>query len=211
MAGIYHSRFCRADSRQTEVSGGCRMFTSYGSEAISIRDIFLEPGALLTINGTAQVQDILLPVVGSFVLATAATEQQIHPGFVYSCPQKNGSLTTIHNTEPETINLLHISITTSEHTAAQAAALPVTKKNRLCYGEGLAAHIAAGVYDSRSKENILLPGDKNALVLYVINGSFEAEGRLMEYRDSLLLKDIRSAELEALSENAIIVTIFYTH
>ncbi|WP_042722311.1 hypothetical protein, partial [Flavobacterium sp. B17] len=39
----------------------------------------------------------------------------------------------------------------------------------------------------------------------VINGAFEFQNRLLETRDSILLRDIQILEFEALSENALII------
>jgi len=39
----------------------------------------------------------------------------------------------------------------------------------------------------------------------VINGAFEFQNRLLETRDSILLRDIKILEFEALSENALII------
>jgi hypothetical protein len=50
----------------------------------------------------------------------------------------------------------------------------------------------------------------SAMMVYIINGSFEVDGRLMEHRDALLVWDTDSIEYEALSEAAIILLIEFS-
>jgi redox-sensitive bicupin YhaK (pirin superfamily) len=50
--------------------------------------------------------------------------------------------------------------------------------------------------------------NKNAgLFVFVIEGAFEVEGRLLHERDSLALWETGKAEMEALSNDAIILVI----
>ncbi len=47
----------------------------------------------------------------------------------------------------------------------------------------------------------------NSLYTFIVDGAFEIEGRLMHARDGLALWNTEKIELEALSNNAIVVVL----
>jgi hypothetical protein len=113
----------------------------------------------------------------------------------------------------EAVNFLHIGINDERGNLVVTptlCALTLATKNKLTCGDDIAAHIKAGVYDSRTDDSVRLTGNCSHIFAYVINGSFEVEGRLMEYRDGLLLWETEVVAFEALSETAIILFIEYT-
>ena len=62
------------------------------------------------------------------------------------------------------------------------------------------------------QETLYKLGSKNILFFgFVIAGAFEAEGRLLHEKDGLALWDITEVELEALSNNALMLTIELQH
>jgi redox-sensitive bicupin YhaK (pirin superfamily) len=69
--------------------------------------------------------------------------------------------------------------------------------------------IAVGKFSGRG-ETVYLPKNKTAgLFVFVIEGAFEVEGRLLHARDGLALWETAAAEMEALSNDAIILLIEY--
>jgi redox-sensitive bicupin YhaK (pirin superfamily) len=69
--------------------------------------------------------------------------------------------------------------------------------------------IAVGKFSGRG-ETVYLSKNKNAgLFVFVIEGAFEVEGRLLHDRDGLALWETAAAEMEALSNDAIILLIEY--
>ncbi|NEU09358.1 hypothetical protein GZH53_13620 [Flavihumibacter sp. R14] len=64
-----------------------------------------------------------------------------------------------------------------------------------------------GAFAGREETIFRLQDERSVLLAYVIAGAFEIEGRLLEAGDALELWDIREAELEALSNQAIIVLL----
>jgi hypothetical protein len=62
-----------------------------------------------------------------------------------------------------------------------------------------------GIYDGRKEGFYTLKNHLNGLFVFVINGAFEVENRLLQEKDGLSLKKIATIEWEALSENAILV------
>lgn len=64
-----------------------------------------------------------------------------------------------------------------------------------------------GFYDGRKEGTFRLRNSKNGLFVFVLNGAFEVENRLLESKDGLALKETDKIEWEALSENAILMVI----
>lgn len=61
-----------------------------------------------------------------------------------------------------------------------------------------------GIFDGRKKGFYTLKNPKNGIFVYVVNGAFEVEDRLLEPKDGLSMKT-EMIEWEALSENAVLL------
>lgn len=64
-----------------------------------------------------------------------------------------------------------------------------------------------GLYEGRKEEIYSLYNPDKTIFGMVINGAFEFQNRLLETRDSILLREISALEFEALSENALILLL----
>lgn len=73
---------------------------------------------------------------------------------------------------------------------------------------GLPFKLSAGQFDGRS-ETIYRKEKGTLLFCYVVAGAFEVEGRLLHAQDGLALWDTHAVELEALSSNALMLTLEY--
>ncbi|PJJ10085.1 hypothetical protein CLU83_3475 [Flavobacterium sp. 1] len=62
-----------------------------------------------------------------------------------------------------------------------------------------------GIYDGRKEGFYVLKNNLNGVFIFVINGAFEVENRLLQEKDGLSLRKIETVEWEALSENAILL------
>lgn len=62
-----------------------------------------------------------------------------------------------------------------------------------------------GVYDGRKEGFYTLKNPKNGVFVFVVNGAFEVENRLLEAKDGLSLNKTEVIEWEALSENAVLL------
>lgn len=67
--------------------------------------------------------------------------------------------------------------------------------------------IFIGIFEGRKEAMYKLKNDKNTIWGFVINGAFELQNRLLETRDALKIWKLKEIELEALSENAIILIL----
>lgn len=64
-----------------------------------------------------------------------------------------------------------------------------------------------GVFEGRRKGKYALKNKNNGVFVFVVNGAFEVEDRLLEAKDGLSLSKIAAVEWEALSENAILLVM----
>lgn len=62
-----------------------------------------------------------------------------------------------------------------------------------------------GIYDGRKEGFYALKNNLNGVFVFVINGAFEVENRLLQEKDGLSLIKIETVEWEALSGNAILL------
>ncbi|WP_316798774.1 hypothetical protein [Pedobacter frigidisoli] len=67
--------------------------------------------------------------------------------------------------------------------------------------------LSAGIFAGREEAIYSMQNNQSKFFCIVIDGAFEIEGRLMHARDSLSLWDTEQVELEALSNNAIILIL----
>ncbi|MNL57654.1 hypothetical protein D3C87_1812330 [compost metagenome] len=64
-----------------------------------------------------------------------------------------------------------------------------------------------GIYDGRKEGTFTLKNTNNGIFVFVINGAFEIEDRLLEAKDGLAIKKTRTIEWESLSQNAMLLVI----
>ncbi|CAD0000866.1 pirin family protein [Flavobacterium chungangense] len=62
-----------------------------------------------------------------------------------------------------------------------------------------------GIFDGRKKGFYTLKNPKNGIFVYIVNGAFEVEDRLLEPKDGLSMEKTEMIEWEALSENAVLL------
>lgn len=62
-----------------------------------------------------------------------------------------------------------------------------------------------GLYEGRKEETYSPYNSDKTIFGMVINGAFEFQNRLLETRDSILLREIDALEFETLSENALLI------
>ncbi|MEJ2884540.1 pirin family protein [Pedobacter sp. GR22-6] len=177
--------------------------------------------------GTAQLEMevskpsyvILIPVTGDLEYTDVETGKMNVPVgqvLVRKCPADH--LFRIGNpyTE-EVISLIQIWISAADISQSSTLMLdlaPGVSPNRLVelsaavVDAGLPFKLSAGQFDGRA-ETIYRKEKDSLLFCYVVAGAFEVEGRLLHAQDGLALWDTETLELEALSNNALMLTLEY--
>lgn len=170
----------------------------------------LAPGRSITMQVEEDSDIILIPVVGAVNwrdsagnTALAAAGQSLY----YSAPK--GAGITISNPYADAlVNFLQIWIKRQDTAAAtiQICDFDLNKhKDRLLPVFHNRAFL--GQFNGRAETTLPLPPGANGFFAFVIQGAFEVQFRLMHAKDGLALWDLQEIELEALSNDAIIIVV----
>jgi redox-sensitive bicupin YhaK (pirin superfamily) len=155
---------------------------------------------------TMEVEDdsdiILIPVVGAVV----CDDQLVEAGQTQFLSMAAGSSFSVTNPyETELVKFLQLWIKVPGTTAPELISFDLdADRNKLVE---ISNHVLIGKFDGREEavHKISRPG--NGLFAFVIEGEFEVQYRLLQPGDSLGLWEIDQVELEALSNNAIILIV----
>lgn len=156
---------------------------------------------------------ILLPTVGAIIFVDShGNESIVEAGQaqVYAA-RKNTSLLIGNPYDEELINFLQIWIRHPVQTLAEPAVSSfdlVHHKNKLVEIKpaGSCHKTFIGKFTGR-EEALHKVGSGNGLFAFVLEGAFEVQYRLLETRDGLALWNVEDVELEALSNDAIILLV----
>lgn len=163
-------------------------------------------------------QVILLPVVGAIEVEEKGREPKfVNSGEVLFLPAYPDKIYTITNPYPdEAVNYLQIRINDGQFLSALMSLSGITtqfdlsEKNALLpvpdY-EGSSAHLFIGQYDGRAEGILTSWNPGHSAFVFVIEGAFEVQNRLLERRDGLALANAEEIEFEALSNGAILLVI----
>lgn len=220
----YTSIIYKADQRAVEAKDQSKTFRTFNDHSqaypfrqpfgdlLEMNDVFLAPGQQMHFTGEHHEQQFILPVSGMLQYNDGgARYKPLHPEQVM-CPDNKDII--IKNTgEKETINFLHWRLkknmlnTSNSHVHDlnfsdydQLVSINPEEIDDDCYG-------AIGIYKGRTKATYKLHNPGNGLFVFVINGSFEVEDRLMEHRDGLAIWEKEEIEFESLSELAIVLLL----
>ncbi|MGC4057029.1 MAG: hypothetical protein QM743_02770 [Chitinophagaceae bacterium] len=207
-AATYSSRFFRAENRPKFSLPGFQAYHTEFENQVLVQDVFIPPGGSLTVDVSRYPHHLIIPVVGGIVLSRRGSPvQELIAGDICYLPGNEEALLSHPFKEP--VNFLHVALASFDAAPAgvSCAQLDISEKNCLLRGDSWSGNIYLGVYDSRSTQDWKLTQLNGSLFTFVLNGSFDFEGRLMEYRDGLFQWDVSEIEFEALSDAAIILMI----
>lgn len=182
-----------------------------------LNDESLSPLESITYTHEEDVQVLVLPITGALNYCPAPPEEiLVRSEQVKIIEVKKGSPYTFTNPfEKEWINYLHIGFkVNASHQKPQSTLqnIQFRKLDELVpFGfNGTAKDQpfgSIGIYQGRSEGSYALKNPNNGIFIYIIEGAFEVQGRLLEHRDGLSLWDTEEIEFEALSTNAIIMLL----
>jgi quercetin 2,3-dioxygenase len=158
---------------------------------------------------------VFLPLMGT----VEVNDKLVEAGQVlYQFAEKNETIIVQNPYESELINYLEIHIQSNQKPTEKVvmAEFDLGQKNQLhrlsefeirtpivtdlqsdtvCY---------IGKYDGR-QDDVLSFSEPTTVFVFIANGAFEVQNRLLESRDGLLLYDVQTLDFEALSEEAIVL------
>lgn len=174
-------------------------------------DESLAPEQTATYTHTEDLCILLLPIAGSLDYIYKGGNTTINSEQVQIIELNKGETYSVRNPYPNTwINYLHIGLkshllTSSNQSFTQE--IHLEEPNRLTPIPLKNISISIGFYNKRFDENYVLHNPDNAVFIYVINGVFDLQGRLLESRDGLILQHESEVEIEALVENSMVVLL----
>lgn len=219
------ARIFPAGSRTITYCEGVKSFTSLGvnnrdvnlpaESALQLKDIVLNAGKTVIIAADESADLIVLPIAGTLDFRFKGTEFYSEPGNVHCISLEKGETVEFSNPyKEEAVNFLQLWIK-KRYIKANGEKLfssfeVETNKNSLINLFGNTANDDAikfyiGSFNGRSEALHQLSKPGNAVFVFIIHGAFEVQYRLLEARDGLMLWNLDEVDLEALSENAVIL------
>lgn len=166
-------------------------------------------------------QVILLPVVGAIEFEEKGREAKfVNSGevlFLLASPDKHYTITNPY--PDEAVNYLQIRIDDGLFLSTPMSLTGLTnhfnlnEKNTLLPVRGYhgsSARLFIGQYDGRAEGIFTSWHADHSAFVFVIEGAFEVQNRLLERRDGLALRNVEEIEFEALSGGAILLLIDIT-
>ncbi len=183
--------------------------TDYQND-IKISDNTLAPEGSCNFLANEKCTLLFLPLVGAVEITGQSSNRLINAGEIgYYSLNKNENI-FIHNPyENELVNYLEIHLKTNNEnisedfseafdlTKAPNNLLQIAKKERSC-------EVFIGKFEGR-KEGFLSVNNSERIFVFVINGVFEVQDRLLESRTGLTLWNTPNIEFEALAVDNIIL------
>lgn len=169
-----------------------------------LNDETLGPSQQLTRN-VENGSVLLIPLVGALEYTLNGETAYVETNEAAWLPAE-GNLTLRNPYDEELINFLYIVFSHSIVTEAETLSINLDSRNSL-NPLSLPGSIKAkmGLFDGRQEALYPVQNPNNGLFVFVIAGAFEVQGRLLEQRDGLALWQLEEAEMEALSENAVVL------
>ncbi|PWS30983.1 pirin family protein [Pedobacter paludis] len=178
-------------------------------------DDFLAGGKLTFFLSKDDSIHLFMPITGGIDIVINGKEYAVETGQVQVLNLGKGEVLEISNPYPnDVINYLQIGIKTDLF-LMRASELLFNfdfEKNQnqlieIISNPKLPFKLNTGIFAGREEAIYKMNQSGNKFYCFIIDGAFEIEGRLMHARDGLALWDLEQVELEALSNNAIVITL----
>ena len=177
-------------------------------------DEFIEGGKLTFFLCKANSTQIFIPITGGIDIVAKTKEYAVETGQVQILNMEKGEVLEISNPyKDDTINYLQLGITNEDYFFSKNTSFDFDfEKNpnqliEIINDGKLPFKLSVGLFAGRKEAVYEMKSSANSLYTFIVDGAFEIEGRLMHARDGLALWNTEKIELEALSNNAIVVVL----
>lgn len=180
-----------------------------------LNDNTLAPGATIKFEVEEACYIVLIPVAGGIIYSdSSGNGAAIISGEAQALLLSPGTIANIQNPYPDhLVNYIQICF---KATGPIVPSLNITGKFNIEEGKNMLQDFFSESYalpfrltiaklDGRAETVYELKNKKKGIYVYVIEGAFEVQYRLLHERDGLALWDIPAIEVEALSNNAILL------
>jgi hypothetical protein len=161
---------------------------------ITISDETIAPGTVIDYDINCAV---LIPLVGDI-----STGYELSPG---QAQLVSGLVSVTNKFEKELVNYLMLSFNDDIKDTYDTAVFDLFSDGNKVLS--LFPTIYIGRYDGRKDDIFRIDDRAKGVFVFVIEGVFEVQDRLLHSRDGLALSNIKEVEFEALSNDAIILLI----
>lgn len=160
---------------------------------------------------------LLIPVIGSVAFQTNAADAGIlEAGEIQLIAfEKPAAIELSNPFKAELINFLHVWFTPDTATAMGRTVNHIFDLDQrrnlmvplLSLTGSMSVSVGIGKFDGRVDRVYSLENAQNGVFIFVVEGAFEVENRLLQQRDGLILWNTDKVEFESLSGDAIILII----
>ncbi|RBQ05321.1 hypothetical protein [Pedobacter miscanthi] len=158
---------------------------------------------------------LFMPITGAMDIVANGKEFALETGQVQVLNMGKGEVLEISNPYPnDVINYIQFGIKTDMFLMRASEMLfnfdfgqNQNQLIEIISNPKLPFKLSAGIFAGRKEAIYKIQHKQRQFYAFIIDGAFEIEGRLMHARDGLALWDIEQVELEALSNNAIVVVL----
>jgi len=179
-------------------------------ELSSLNDETLSAGSSATYSFTNPKHVLILPVVGTIECKATSWAKHLDAGQVYYFLAKSNMFLEVTNPlQRELVNYLFLEFEFSgDHEEDVLGELPIENEYDKLHKLTLTQHreLYLGIYNGRAETNVVFDEGENIFV-FIIEGAFEVNNRLLHKGDALSLERTFQLEFEALSNNAIILAV----
>lgn len=186
----------------------------------NLKDDVLSAGKTLTIIVEEDADLVLLPVAGAVIYKDSCGNNAIiEAGEVQHFRVKRSDVIKVFNPyEDELVNFIHLWMrpgSLNSLSAKSRFSFEGDSKNKLIKlfdddNANTVIKFSIGKFDGRRDVLYKVKHPGSCLFVFVIEGAFEAQYRLLETRDALALWNIEEAEIEALSNNAVLLIVEFS-
>jgi quercetin 2,3-dioxygenase len=201
-------------SSETETFRSHRSLGSRGPadpDLICWQDDVIAGGIRIPVKPENDAILVLIPVVGSIVIWVGEEQIcEVDSGQLFLLPVLEGEEIFLLNPYPNAmVNILHGRIRSKLRIP-----VPVIRSFNLDDQKGRLLDLSTeglplfmGKFSGRQEALLDMPEDISSMFIFVIQGAFELQYRLLESRDGMILWETEQLEMEALSNDAIILMI----
>lgn len=171
-----------------------------------VNDETLAPGKSITRhNNTGTV--LLIPLVGALEYTRNGKMDYTETNEATWLPAQ-GEIMLRNPYENELINFLYILFEDRIVSEPTTISINLEERSKLTpFSLPGAVKAKMGLFNGRAEAIYKLSATNNGLFIFIISGAFEVQGRLLEARDGLALWQLEEADMEALSENALVLIL----
>ncbi|MES2830053.1 MAG: hypothetical protein V4687_17985 [Bacteroidota bacterium] len=174
----------------------------------------LEPGASKSFDGRQENCIVILPITGDLVYKGigVGADVEVNVGQAFFIKKNCSFQFSIENPFlDEQVNFLLLKFADTavdeplEELIDFDLCISDNKLNKIIPAQVLPFKLGIGQFAGR--EEVVFPLHNSGIFCYVLSGAFEVQGRLLHANDGLALWNVPKIEAEALSNNAILLTV----